>query len=76
MFVASHLRNPSRDRTILAATLLALAALAWLSLWVWAASPYGRYLHHEGVPGFAAAGSATAGAGFHPFLRCSTTTLV
>jgi predicted metal-binding membrane protein len=51
MFVASHLRNPSRDRTILAATLLALAALAWLSLWVWAASPYGRYLHHEGVPG-------------------------
>ena len=51
MFVASHLRDPRRDRTVLAATLLALAALAWLSLWVWAASPYGRYLHHEGVPG-------------------------
>jgi predicted metal-binding membrane protein len=51
VFVASHLRNPARDRTILAATLLALAALAWLSLWLWAASPYGRYLHHEGVAG-------------------------
>jgi predicted metal-binding membrane protein len=51
VFAASHLRNPSRDRAILAATLLALAGLAWLSLWVWAASPYGRYLHHEGVPG-------------------------
>lgn len=51
MFAASHLRNPSRDRAILAATLLALAGLAWLSLWVWAASPYGRYLHHESVPG-------------------------
>jgi predicted metal-binding membrane protein len=51
MFVASHLRNPARDRAILAATLLALAALAWLSLGLWAASPYARYLHHEGVPG-------------------------
>lgn len=51
MFAASHLRNASRDRAILAATLLALAGLAWLSLWVWAASPYGRYLHHESVPG-------------------------
>ena len=51
MFVASHLRDPRRDRAVLAATLLALAGLAWLSLWVWAASPYGRYLHHEGVPG-------------------------
>ncbi len=51
MFVASHLRDPRRDRAVLASTLLALAGVAWLSLWVWAASPYGRYLHHEGVPG-------------------------
>jgi len=25
---------------------LALAALAWLTLWLWARSPYGRYLEH------------------------------
>jgi predicted metal-binding membrane protein len=28
------------------ATGLGLAALAWLLLWVWASSPYGRYLDH------------------------------
>ena len=32
--------------------------------------------HHEGVADSAAAGSATAGAGVQPFLRCSATTLV
>lgn len=48
MFAASHLRDPRRDRAILAASLVALSGLAWLTLWLWAGSPWGRYLHHEG----------------------------
>ena len=48
MFAATHLRDPRRDRAILAGSLVALSVLAWLSLWVWSVSPYGRYLHHEG----------------------------
>ena len=40
--------TPKRDRAILGGSLVALSALAWLSLWAWAASPYARYLHHEG----------------------------
>lgn len=48
MFATAHLRDPRRDRAILAGSLLALSALAWVSLWAWSASPYGRYLHHEG----------------------------
>jgi predicted metal-binding membrane protein len=51
MFAVGHLRDPRRDRAILAGSLVALSGLAWLTLWVWAASPYGRYLHHDG--GFA-----------------------
>lgn len=48
MFAVGHLRDPRRDRAILAGSLVALSGLAWLTLWVWAASPYGRYLHHDG----------------------------
>jgi predicted metal-binding membrane protein len=48
MFAASHLRDARRDRAILAGLLVALTVVAWISLWAWAASPYGRYLHHEG----------------------------
>ena len=48
MFAAGHLRDPGRDRAILAGSLAALSALAWLSLLAWSASPYARYLHHEG----------------------------
>jgi len=51
MFAVQHLRYPRRDRAILGGSLVALAALAWLSLGVWAASPAGRYLHHEGGVG-------------------------
>ncbi len=54
MFTSQHLRNPRRDRAILGGALAALAAVAWLSLALWSASPWGRYLHHDGV----AAGSA------------------
>jgi predicted metal-binding membrane protein len=48
MFTPAHLRVPRRDQTILGGLLVALAGSAWLALWVWGASPYGRYLHHEG----------------------------
>ena len=48
MFSPAHLRAPLRDQAILGGLLVALAASAWLALWVWGASPYGRYLHHEG----------------------------
>jgi predicted metal-binding membrane protein len=48
MFVSQHLRQPRRDRAILGGTLAAIAGLAWLSLAIWSASPWGRYLHHEG----------------------------
>jgi predicted metal-binding membrane protein len=47
MFTASHLRSPARDRTVLILLLATLAASAWLVLWSWDASPYGRYLHHD-----------------------------
>src|ERR1700737_1911530 len=29
--------------------LLALIGCAWLSLWLWGQSPYGRFLSHEGI---------------------------
>ena len=51
MFTRPHLRDPRRDRAILGATLTALAGLAWLSLALWSASPWGRYLHHDAGPG-------------------------
>ena len=51
MFASQHLRQPRRDRAILGAALAAIAGLAWLSLAVWSASPWGRYLHHEGGVG-------------------------
>jgi predicted metal-binding membrane protein len=51
MFSASHLRVPVRDRTVLIALLTMLAATAWLVLWLWDASPYGRYLHHDALLG-------------------------
>ncbi|MEX2184746.1 MAG: DUF2182 domain-containing protein [Chloroflexota bacterium] len=51
MFSPAHLRAPGRDRAILAGSLMALAALAWLTLWLWEGSPYGHYLHHDGVGG-------------------------
>ena len=59
MFAPAHLRAPRRDRAILGGSLVALAAAAWLALWAWGASPYGRYLHHDGDAGpLAAAGGA------------------
>ncbi len=47
MFAPAHLRVPRRDRTILGGSLVALAGAAWLALWLWEGSPYGRYLQHD-----------------------------
>jgi predicted metal-binding membrane protein len=57
MFAPAHLRVAHRDRAILGGSLVAIAAAAWLALWLWEGSPYGHYLHHDGVAG--AGGVAT-----------------
>jgi predicted metal-binding membrane protein len=36
----------SRHHRVLLPLLVTLVVLAWLALWAWAASPYGRYLDH------------------------------
>lgn len=51
MFASSHLRDARRDRAILAGSLVALTAIAWLSLAAWEGSPYGHYLHHDAGTG-------------------------
>lgn len=47
--------------SVLPVTLGALVLLAWLALWLWHGSPYGRYLHH-GDPANADLGGAPGGA--------------
>jgi predicted metal-binding membrane protein len=37
----------AHDRRLFTALLVALVVLAWLALWVWDLSPYGRFLSHE-----------------------------
>jgi predicted metal-binding membrane protein len=64
MFATAHLRSSRRDRAILAATLLGLAAIAWLALWAVDGSPYARYLQHDtpvDAPLVAQVGLFTAG---------------
>ena len=51
MFAPAHLRAPRRDRAILSGSLVALAAVAWLALWVWQGSPAGQLLQHAGGGG-------------------------
>ena len=51
MFAPAHLRVAHRDRAILGGSLVAIAAAAWLTLWLWEGSPYSHYLHHDGVVG-------------------------
>ena len=34
------------DRRLLFSTMASLVAMAWLALWLWEQSPYGRYLNH------------------------------
>jgi predicted metal-binding membrane protein len=57
MFASQHLRSARRDRAILGGSLGALAVVAWLSLGLWSASPYGRYLGHDGMAGGSAGGA-------------------
>jgi predicted metal-binding membrane protein len=57
MFTSSHLRDARRDRAFLGVALVALTGLAWLSLAWWSASPWGRFLGHDG----GAAGTALGG---------------
>ena len=40
---------PRDDRRLFVALLVALIALAWLALWVWGQSPYGRFLGHHSL---------------------------
>ena len=40
---------PRDDRRLFAALLVGLIALAWLALWVWGQSPYGRFLSHHSL---------------------------
>jgi predicted metal-binding membrane protein len=58
MLTSQHLRSARRDRAILAASLMALAAVAWLSIAAWSASPWARYLHHDAAAGPAGAAIA------------------
>lgn len=39
--------SASRHRRVFLPVLAALIALAWLVLWAWTRSPYGRYLEHD-----------------------------
>ena len=39
------------QHNVLTPFLLALIALAWVTLWVWGQSPYGRFLTHEALQG-------------------------
>lgn len=41
-------RRSPRQRRVFVVVLAALAGFAWLTLWAWSASPYGRYLEHGG----------------------------
>ncbi|HME61861.1 MAG TPA: DUF2182 domain-containing protein, partial [Candidatus Binatia bacterium] len=38
--------NGVADRRVFLGTIGALVALAWMTLWIWDRSPYGRYLDH------------------------------
>lgn len=40
-----------RDERLFFGTLTGLIALAWIDLWVWQESPYGRFLGHEEISG-------------------------
>ena len=62
MFAPAHLRAPGRDRAILTGSLVAIAGLAWVALWLWEGSPYGHYLHHEGAGVAGIGASVVAGA--------------
>jgi predicted metal-binding membrane protein len=45
------LAGDSSRRSLLVPVLGGLAALTWVALWMWQASPYGRFLRHDGLEG-------------------------
>jgi len=38
-----------RDRKVLLVVMAGVVAVAWLAIWTWGQSPYGRYLDHEAL---------------------------
>jgi predicted metal-binding membrane protein len=44
---SSRLPRVSRHHRVFLPVLASLIALAWVALWAWARSPYGRYLEHD-----------------------------
>ncbi|MCA1731710.1 MAG: DUF2182 domain-containing protein [Actinobacteria bacterium] len=40
---------PRDDRRLFTALMVALITLAWLALWIWGQSPYGRFLSHHSL---------------------------
>jgi predicted metal-binding membrane protein len=54
--MSARLERPS----VLLVTLAGLVALAWLALWLWHASAYGRYLHHVELAGIDLGGEPAA----------------
>ena len=65
---AQEPRSPAKprvsERNVFFSTIGSLIALAWLTLWIWDRSPYGRYLQHDqlGEIGIEGAGSAALAA--------------
>lgn len=41
--------TPRDDRKLFTALMVGLVALAWLALWAWGQSPYGRFLSHHSL---------------------------
>ena len=49
-----------RDDKVFLGTITGLIGLAWLDLWIWKESPYGRFLSHEENEGIPALGASYA----------------
>jgi predicted metal-binding membrane protein len=48
MITYATIASPRRDRAILVGALGLAAGVAWIGLWLWESSPFGRFLHHAG----------------------------
>ena len=48
MISYASIASPRRDRAILVGALGLAAGVAWVGLWLWESSPFGRFLHHAG----------------------------
>lgn len=52
--------KPLAHRSLFVPTIVTLVILAWVTLWIWERSPYGRYLHHAELGDLDFAGRADA----------------